>query len=233
MKKLHFIAFALLFLFITSCSDSSSRDSQEEEDFSPSMLLVKMKSCEEGLKSKDIFKFNGAEYDLTDGEEKGFYITELSDGTVKNSKDDGWEKPDENKGEFAKWVIEKIDKNSVVLLFKSFTESFGKQNWRFNFKYKSGTYEDYLAGKTVELVPLPNEMERYDVSMGKGFIATMSLSGFDPENSKASQKIKSYVVQINKEEIISTYEYHTNFELFVSSELHEEMLEQIKENLDN
>jgi hypothetical protein len=225
MKKLHFTAFAISLLVLLSCSDKP-----EKKNVSGSLLLVKMKSSEEGFKSKDIYKFNGSEYDLTDGEEKGFYITELSDGTVKNSKDDGWEKPDENKGEFAKWVIEKIDKNSVVLLFKSFTESIGKQNWRFNFKYKSGTYEDYLVGKTVELVPCPNEMERYDVSMGKGFIATMSLSGFDPENSKASFTTKPYVVQLNKEEIISTYENHANVELFVSSELHEEMLKRFKEN---
>ena len=228
MKKLRFTALALSLLVLLSCSDEP-----EKKNVSGSLLLVKTKSNEEGFKSKDIYKFNGSEYDLTDGEQKGYIIYELSDGTVKNSKDDGWEKPDENKGEFSKWVIEKIDKNSVVLLFKSFTESLGKQNWRFNFKYKSGTYEDYLAGKTVELVPFPNEMERYDVSMGKGIIATMSLNGFDPDNSKASLTTKSYVVQLNKEEIISTYETHSNIDLFISSELHEEMLKRFKENLGN
>ena len=186
MKKLYFSALAISLFMLLSCSDIP-----EENNASGSLLLLKIKSNEEGYRGKDIYKFNGFEYVINDGEEKGNSIYEFSDGTVINGKDEGWEKPDAFKGEYMKCVIEKIDKNSVVLLHKSYSEYLGKTNWRFKFKYQRGTYEDYLGGKTVELVPLPNEMERYDVSSGKQLIAVMSLNGFDAENSKANFTTKS------------------------------------------
>jgi hypothetical protein len=227
MKNLHLISCFLFFLIFVSCSDVPQK--KEPQD---SIELVKIISSEESSGSY-IYTFNGSEYELSDGEEKGYPIYKFSDGTIINGEVIVWEKPDTTKGEYTKWIIEKIDNNSAVLKLEDYSETLGKQNWRFNFKFKRGNYEDYLLGKTVELEAFPNEMEKYCASLGKGYIAVFSKSGFDPVKSKASINMKNYLLRINKKEIISTFDSHGTIQLFISSELHKEMLIGMKENLGN
>ena len=99
------------------------------------------------------------------------------------------------------------------------------------FNYKEGTYQDFLNGKFVKLVHQPQENEKFHRALSKGLIANFSSYGMDPEKSTCDFTTNKEEYKLSKKEIINLTVEKCKTTFYVSEEIHEEMLNNMKQNM--
>jgi hypothetical protein len=226
IKLMLLLAFVLI--GTTSCSDKSDDNLESVEDISVNSKQILTMDLSE--KSEYRYRANGTTYDIVSGKESGTIVSILSDDSKYEQEVPPWEKPDDSKGEYSSCELEHIDNKEVILVFKNFSNEI-KINWRMKFNYKEGTYQDFLNGKFVKLVHQPQESEKYFRALSKGLIASMSSLGIDLEKSTCDFTTKKDEYLLSKKEIINLAEEKIKITLFVSEEIHEEMLNTMKQNM--
>lgn len=231
MKNIVFCCASILLLFFASCKDKSDKKKSASDNMdSETMFLAYLKISNN---QTDTYQFNGTEFEIIDHKSMLSFYCEFSDGTFREKQDDdaSWEKPDAEKGEYDKWIIEEINNQTAILRYECFKNNL-KQKWRFHCEYTRGTYSDYMKGKTVELAFKADELDEYEASLGiASKIMLANQSRFDLKHSKATIKIEDNTIRLNKKSLINPTKVKMISEIYIVSELHDTFLEIMKSNL--
>jgi len=229
MKTIACCCASILLLLFTSCKDrSDKKKSASDNKDSETMFLALMKFSSNRTVT---YQFNGTEFEIIDHKSKGSFYSEFSDGTIKEKQydDQPGKKPDAEKGEYDKWIIEEMNNETATLRYEGFQSNI-KERWCFHCEYTRGTYSDFMNGKTVELALKADELDEYEASAGKALLVMFAnrLGFIDMKTSKATRKLDDYTICLSKKSLKTSYKVKKILELFVVSELHDTSLKLFK-----
>lgn len=181
---------------------------------------------------KGFYKFSNSKYDWKSSIYSGQIVKKLYDGTKKaDTLNNQSLKPDSINGLSSYYTIEKMNEDIVTLVYyTSNLKSEQTVKWRLNFKYSKGNYTDYQSGKTIELVPIQNEMEIYDDVGNMVDLLDMCYLYLDIGSTKSELNTNNYIIQLNKNEMVVSYNYVCSREYFIWPELREYQTKIIKAN---
>ena len=185
----------------------------------PHSIFFVIKKYSVGL--QDFYKFSNSKFDLKSSIYSGQIVEKLYDGTTKaDTLNNQSFKPDSINGLSAYYTIEKMNEDLVTLVYySSDLESKTTKKWRLNFKYAKGNYTDYQSGKTIELVPIQNEMEIYNDIDNMVDLLNMCWTYLDIGSSKSELNTNNYIIQLNKNEMVVSWNLVGSLEYFIWPEL--------------
>lgn len=177
-------------LSFSGCGSSDNSDSKDAASYNLEMSTL--------MDYSNLYDFRDGKYVMV--EQKTNTKTTIRDkaaGTEETKEETDEDLPDENE-EYDNIEIESIDKNKLILLFKSKSIISGTAivtNWRMPYTIANGTMDDFNSGKFIEIKADSSEQVKFFNSQTNA-IKAMMVKALDLDPGQMFAKMSGPKIQI-------------------------------------